>query len=47
MDAVKSIFALWPEVKYTEIDSGCVGWPDHLDMRSGILMSRSKWLSGY
>jgi FAD/FMN-containing dehydrogenase/Fe-S oxidoreductase len=25
MDAVKSIFALWPEVKYTEIDSGCCG----------------------
>ena len=25
MDAVKSIFALWPDVKYTEIDSGCCG----------------------
>ncbi|MDZ4747414.1 MAG: FAD-binding protein [Saprospiraceae bacterium] len=25
MDAVKSIFALWPEVQYTEIDSGCCG----------------------
>lgn len=25
MDAVKSIFALWPDVNYTEIDSGCCG----------------------
>ena len=25
MDTVKSIFALWPDVKYTEIDSGCCG----------------------
>lgn len=25
MDTVKSIFAMWPEVKYTEIDSGCCG----------------------
>jgi Fe-S oxidoreductase len=25
MDAVRSIFTLWPEVKYTEIDSGCCG----------------------
>lgn len=25
MDTVKSIFAMWPDVKYTEIDSGCCG----------------------
>ncbi len=25
MEAVRSIFALWPEVKYEEIDSGCCG----------------------
>lgn len=25
MDAVKAIFAIWPEVAYTEIDSGCCG----------------------
>jgi FAD/FMN-containing dehydrogenase/Fe-S oxidoreductase len=25
MDAVRSIFALWPDVQYTEIDSGCCG----------------------
>ena len=25
MDTVKSIFAMWPDVRYTEIDSGCCG----------------------
>ena len=25
MDTVKSIFAMWPDVKLTEIDSGCCG----------------------
>ncbi|MDQ3015310.1 MAG: heterodisulfide reductase-related iron-sulfur binding cluster [Bacteroidota bacterium] len=25
MESVRSIFALWPEVKYEEIDSGCCG----------------------
>jgi Fe-S oxidoreductase len=25
MEAVKSIFALWPEIKFEEIDSGCCG----------------------
>lgn len=25
MDTVRAIFAMWPEVKYTEIDSGCCG----------------------
>ncbi len=25
MDAVRSVFSLWPEVRFTEIDSGCCG----------------------